>query len=300
MKLLARERHAAGQELVEDRPQSVDVGAGVDVEIVQLRLLGRHVFQRADERADLGVDAPIGQPRAGGLGDAEVDHLGHRPAVVEGDQDVRRLQVAVDHALLVGVLHRLADRDEQRQPLARREPGPVAILGDRHALDQLHHEVGAAVGLAGVQDLGDVGVVHQGQRLPLLIEAGEHPLGVEAGANHLDGDAALHRRGLVGDPDLAHAPFAELLAELEAAGEDAFGQERRPVLPRGVGRAGVGAAFEDAAGLPVGLEQALDAPAEGVVAAAGPVQECAPLGPGGLAKAAAKIDSSLIASDLHC
>ena len=118
LQLLPRERHAAGQELVEDRPQGVDVGAGVDVEIVQLRLLRRHVFQRADQRADLGVDAPIGQPRAGGLGDAEVDHLGHRPAVVEGDQDVRRLQVAVDHALLVGVLHRLADRHEQRQPLA--------------------------------------------------------------------------------------------------------------------------------------------------------------------------------------
>ena len=117
------------------------------------------------------------------------------------------------------------------------------------------------------------------------LEAGEHPLGVEAGADDLDGDAALHRLGLVGDPDLAHAPFAELLAQLEAAGEDAFGQERRPVLPRGVGRAGVGAALEDAAGLLVGLEQALDAPAEGVVAAASPVQECAPLGPGGLARA---------------
>ena len=63
---------------------------------------------------------PIGQPRAGRLGDAEVDHLGHRLAVVEGDQDVRRLQVAVDDALLVGVLHGLADRDEELEPLARR------------------------------------------------------------------------------------------------------------------------------------------------------------------------------------
>ncbi len=127
-------------------------------------------------------------------------------------------------------------------------------------------------------------MIHQGQRLPLLIEAGEHPLGVEAGADDLDGDAALHRRGLVGDPDLAHAPFAELLAELEAAGEDTFGQERRPVGLRGVGRAGVGAALEDAGGPVVGLEQALDAPAEVVVAPASRVQKCAPLGPGGLAQ----------------
>ena len=190
----------------------------------------------------------------------------------------------MDDALLVGVLHRLADRDEQRQPLARRQPGPVAILGDRHALDQLHHEVGAAVGLAGVEDLGDVGMIHQGQRLPLLVEAGEHPLGVQAGADDLDGDAALTGAAWSATQTSPMPPFAELLAQLEAAGEDAFGQERRPALPRGVGRAGVGAAFEDAAGLVVGLEQALDAPAEGVVAAAGPVEKCAPLGPGGLAR----------------
>ena len=114
-------------------------------------------------------------------------------------------------------------------------------------------------------------MVHQGQRLPLLLEAGEHPVRVEAGPNHLDGDAALHRRGLVGDPDLAHAPLAELLAQLEAAGEDAFGQERRPDLPRGLGWPGVGAAFEDAGGPVVGLEQPLDPLAQGRIPAASPV-----------------------------
>ena len=50
----------------------------------------------------------------------------------------------------------------------------VAVLGDRHALDQLHDEVGpAGVGGAGVEHLGDVGVVHQGQGLPLGLEAGD-------------------------------------------------------------------------------------------------------------------------------
>ena len=33
-----------------------------------------------------------------------------------GDQDVGGLQVAVDDPLLVGVLHRLADRHEQLEP----------------------------------------------------------------------------------------------------------------------------------------------------------------------------------------
>ena len=123
----------------------------------------------------------LGQLRPGRLGHAEVDDLGHRPAVVQGDQDVRGLEVAVDDPLLVRVLHRLADRDEQLQPLAGRQPPLVAVLGDRDALDQLHDEVGAArVGGAGVEDPGDVGVVHQGQGLPLGLEPGEHLAAVHA------------------------------------------------------------------------------------------------------------------------
>ena len=43
--------------------------------------------------------------------------LGTGDAVVQRDQDVRRLEVAVDDPLLVRVLHRLADLDEQLQPL---------------------------------------------------------------------------------------------------------------------------------------------------------------------------------------
>ena len=42
-------------------------------------------------------------------------------AVVQRDQHVRRLEIAVDDALLMGVLHRLADGDEQFQPLAGRQ-----------------------------------------------------------------------------------------------------------------------------------------------------------------------------------
>ena len=57
------------------------------------------------------------------LGDAEVNHLGHRLAVVQRDQDVRGLEVAMDDALLMRVLHGLADLDEQVQPLARVRAG---------------------------------------------------------------------------------------------------------------------------------------------------------------------------------
>ena len=106
------------KQLVEQHAQRIDVAAGVDAELVHLRLLGAHVQRRADELREAGVERLLGERCADRLGDAEVDHLGDRLAVVQRDQDVGGLQVAVDDPLLVGVLHGLADGDEQLQPLA--------------------------------------------------------------------------------------------------------------------------------------------------------------------------------------
>ena len=83
----------------------------------------------------------------------------------------------MDDPLLMGVLHGLADLDEQLQSLPRREAVLIAILGDRDSADQFHHEVGPAglsVGLPSVEHAGDVRMVHQGQRLTLGLEACDH------------------------------------------------------------------------------------------------------------------------------
>ena len=42
-------------------------------------------------------------------------------SVVQRDQHVGRLEVAVNNPLLMGMLHRLTDGDEQFQPLADRQ-----------------------------------------------------------------------------------------------------------------------------------------------------------------------------------
>ena len=64
-----------------------------------------------------GEERLVGEPLAArGLGDAEVNHLGHRHAVVDGDENVRGLDVAVNDALLVRVLDGLANLDEQVEP----------------------------------------------------------------------------------------------------------------------------------------------------------------------------------------
>ena len=67
--------------------------------------------------AELGEHRPFGELLGRGFGHAEVDHFRHRLVVVLGDQHVRGLDVAMDDAFLMGVLHRLADRHEQFQPL---------------------------------------------------------------------------------------------------------------------------------------------------------------------------------------
>ena len=63
--------------------QRIDVAAGVDVQVVELGLLGRHVLQRADDLAKSREHRLFGQLVADRLGHAEVDHLGDRLVVVQ-------------------------------------------------------------------------------------------------------------------------------------------------------------------------------------------------------------------------
>ena len=128
----------------------------------------------------------------------------------------------MNDSLLVGMLHGLADVDEQLQPLARTESRFVAEFGDRHAADQLHDEVRAArVRRSRIKHLGDVRMIHHRQRLPLGLEAGDHLLAVHARLDDLQRDTAADRLGLLGHIDEAHAPFADLLQELVGADEGA-------------------------------------------------------------------------------
>ena len=73
----------------------------------------RRLDRRPDELVQLRVNRRVHEPAFGRLGDAEVDHLRHRHAVVQRHKNVRRLDVAVNDALLVRVLNRLAHLDEE-------------------------------------------------------------------------------------------------------------------------------------------------------------------------------------------
>ena len=109
----------------------------------------------------------------------------------------------------------------------RRQAMLIAVARDGHALDQLHHEVRPpAIGGPGVEDLGDIGVVHQGQGLALGLEPGDDLLAIHAGLDDLQGHPAADGMLLLGHEDGAHAPFADLLEQLVRTDDRARTLER--------------------------------------------------------------------------
>ena len=167
--------------------------------------------------------------------------------------------------------------DEELQPLARRELVLVAVVGDGDAADQFHHEVGpAALGGAGVEHAGDVGMVHQGQRLPLGLEAGDHVAGVHARLDDLEGHLAADGLLLLGDEDQAKAPFADLLHQLVGAdGRADLLADRFAELRRSQGGSQL---VERSVRLAVGAEQVFDPLPESRIASARPLEKRSPLG----------------------
>jgi hypothetical protein len=166
-----------------------------------------------------------------GFGNAKVDHLWHGHSVVDADQDVRRLDVPMNDAFLMGVLDGMADLDKEFEPLPRAEMMLVAKLGDLNPAYQFHDEVGAT-GLrrAGVEDFGDVGMIHQGQCLALGFEAGDDRFGVHAQLDDLEGDASAHRFCLFGHVYEPAAAFTDLLEQFVVT--DSVGGEFREWLVR--------------------------------------------------------------------
>ena len=97
----------------------------------------------------------------------------------------------------------------------------VAILGDRLACDELHHEERlAGLGGAAVEHAGDVRVVHQRECLPLGVEASEDRARVHADLDQLERDLAFDRCRLACPINGAHAPLAEDFEQRVPAGDD--------------------------------------------------------------------------------
>ena len=161
-------RHAPGQHLVEHDTAAVDVRFGRGR--LALRLLGREVGDGAQD------DPGGGLPRAGQRArNAEVTHfhlIGRR------EQNILRLNVAVDHTVGVGEVKGLAELTDEREGAVEREP---ALAGDEllegAARDVLHDAVIRVIIAAQIIDGHDGRVRQTGGELCLLLKAA-HELGL--------------------------------------------------------------------------------------------------------------------------
>ena len=204
---VAGEGHLPGQHLVEDDRGRVEVGGRRHGGAA--RLLGGEVLRGAHDRARLR------HLRRAGARDAEVRHL--QPLA---DEDVVRLDVAVDDPVPVCEAERLEDLVGVRERLRdRKRAARHDELLEAPALDHLHRDVVGALGLAAVVDRDDVRVRQGRGRLGLAAEALDEEIVVRVAlVQDLDRDAAAEVL-VLGEVDVRHPARAELAHDAVAAVE---------------------------------------------------------------------------------
>jgi hypothetical protein len=116
--ITGRERAMSGQQLVKNHPQAVDIRAGIYPMALAARLLWTHVWRSPGK----------GRPHtifSFTKGDAEVRNIGPAFSI---DEDVGRLDVAMDDIPLVGIMERLGytNNDRQRRCPARAAAAEVS------------------------------------------------------------------------------------------------------------------------------------------------------------------------------
>ena len=218
---VALEWRPAREQLVQDRAEAIDVRGRADV-AAALRLLGRHITGRAEDGASAGAFPIAVEP----LGQAEVGDVRFILAV---EQNVRRLQVAMDDPMPVGMM----DGPGDAAPIDRRVPAgdrPARQLaGQADPLDELHREEVLPIDLADLEDRDDVRVLQPRRRLGL----GAEPLDVlvvrePARQDHLErhDPAQVHLPGAIDHAHTAAGDFGDQLIVAEPLGRRLEGARR--------------------------------------------------------------------------
>ena len=166
--------------------QTVDVGG--DAHRPSRSLFRTRVAGREHARRTLQVGIAGGDE----LGDAEVEQL---DATLVGDHHVRGFEVAMDHQVLVGMLHGGTDALDQRDAgVAIRLPY-LQIGGQGLAAHIFDDEIGLpGFGFSAIDQACDIGMVELGKDLPFLPQPAHAVLRGKT-ANQLD-------RGLLGEATL--------------------------------------------------------------------------------------------------
>ena len=211
---LTREWPLPRQQLEREQPERVDVGLGPDV--VAGELFGAHVPWRPDDHACLR-EARVGREIHRGVerGDAPIGDQG--PSGLGVEEDIRRLDVAVDHATRVRSLKRRSHLPDRALGLGDRKRALLLeAVGEAAALDVVHHEVWGPV--FQLPDGVDGDHIGMGQSCNDLSFAEEPRPGLVVG-NHL-GAKHLHSEGspqirVPRQVDLAHTSEARHVQDLK-------------------------------------------------------------------------------------
>ena len=138
-------------------------------------------------------------------------------AVVQRDENIRGLQVAMNEALLVRVLDGGTELNEQAHAFFGAEQVLIAMPRDRAASDQFHDEKRpAGFRGAGVENVRDVWVIHQRKGLALRFEARDYLTRVHPELDDLECHPPAHRFLLLGHEDDTTAAFTQTLQQAVA------------------------------------------------------------------------------------
>ena len=198
--LLLVERRVTGHHLVEDGSQTVDVGSGIAA------LTGDQLRRHVVGRAESAGQASERQAACGRRGrNAEV-HDSQRSVVTE--HHVIGLEIAMDDALAMHVLHRVAEEHGDAKSVSGgQRPFSLQEIPEGFALDVLHGEIGPA-GVVDGKRLQDAGVIELPANLDLPLEPRkERRIALELEERNLDRrcTAGGEVRGLEDRPHAAAA-----------------------------------------------------------------------------------------------
>ncbi len=112
----------------------------------------------------------VSREAAGVAGEAEVEHA---HAAARGDEDVGRLDVAVDDSRAMRCLQRIGNLDGQLEQRVQRQRSRADPLLQRRPLEILHHDERPPVLLADVVDRADIRVIQRGGRPRFAREPGQ-------------------------------------------------------------------------------------------------------------------------------
>ena len=137
---------------------------------------------------------------------AEVEHL---DGAIRPQLDVRRLQVAVDDAVLVGGFDRFDDLSRDWQGIVERKRTLCDTVGEGRALDQLEHQRVNVPTFFESVDRSDVRMVERRENLRFALESRETVgIGREGIREDLERDVAIEPR-IARAIHLAHAARAQ-------------------------------------------------------------------------------------------